>query len=93
MDILLDSKITDLKEIMEDMKEFLNESTLTRIRRVIENADYSQPDARKKLISYLKPILYNNKEMIIKTRKNIGSNNEDLSEGEDSDAENPIDEI
>ena len=69
INVLLDSKITDLKEIMDDMKEFLNEPTQTRIRRAIETADYSQPDARKKLISYIKPILFNNKDMIIKTRK------------------------
>lgn len=33
--------------------------------------DYSRPDARKKLRSYLKPILYNHKDLIMKTRKQI----------------------
>lgn len=67
------------------MKDFLNEKTQTRIRRAIENADYSQPDARKKLISYIKPILYNNKEMIIKTRKNAGLDDPEDDDNDDAD--------
>ena len=31
--------------------------------------DHNKPGTRKKLKTYLNPIFYNNKEMIIKTRK------------------------
>lgn len=76
LNLLLDAKLEDLNEILNEMGDFLNKKTRNKIKETIENADYSKPNYRKKLISYLKPILYNNKEMIIKTRKMIESANE-----------------
>lgn len=69
LDTLVDSKIEDLSDILNDMGEFLNEKTINRIKETIENFDYRKPNARKKLKTYLKPILYNNKDMILKTRQ------------------------
>ena len=62
---LLDAKIEDFHDILNDMGDFLNEKSITKIRDAIENIDYRKKDSRKKLIKYLKPILYNHKDMII----------------------------
>ena len=70
MDILLDAKIDDLNIILNGMKDFLNKKTIDEIKEDINSAQHSS-GSRKKLISYLKPILYNNKDLIIRTRKLI----------------------
>ena len=49
--------------------EFLNKKAKNRIKDTTENLDQSNPQNRKKLASYLKPILYDHKDMIIKTMK------------------------
>ncbi len=72
---LLDSKTEDLNEIIDEYGDCLSENSRKKIKETIENTDYSKPDRRKKLISYLKPILYNNRDMIIKTRKIFENNN------------------
>ena len=77
LDLLLDAKIEDLNEILNEMGVFLNKKTRQRIKETIENADYSKPNCRKKLKMYIKPLLYNNKEMIIKTRKLLEDNDDD----------------
>ncbi|AYV85153.1 MAG: hypothetical protein Satyrvirus5_18 [Satyrvirus sp.] len=69
LDILLDAKIEDLNEIVNEMGDFLSKKAREKIKNAIENMDYSKPGYRKNLKSYLKPILYNHKDMIIKTRK------------------------
>jgi hypothetical protein len=69
VNLLLDAKTEDLNDIIGEYGDFLNKKSRQKIKETIENADYSKPDCRKKLISYLKPILFNNKDMIIKTRK------------------------
>ena len=74
LDMLLDAKIEDLNEILNEMGDFLSKKTRQKIRETIEGIDYSKPGYRKKLITYLKPILYNNKDIIIKTRKMTESN-------------------
>jgi len=66
LDTLIDAKMEDLNEILNDMKDFLNKKTRNKIRETIEHFDYSKPDHRKKLKTFLKPILYNNKNMILK---------------------------
>lgn len=66
---LIDAKMDDLNDILTEMGEYLNEKTINRIKYTIESTDYSKPDARKKLKTYLKPILYNNKDIILKTKK------------------------
>lgn len=71
LNLILDAKTEDLNEIINEFGDCLNKKTRIKIKNAIENADYSKPDCRKKLISYLKPILFNNKNMIIKTRKNF----------------------
>jgi hypothetical protein len=67
--LLIDAKLEDLNDILNDMNDFLNEKAKDEIRNTIIKLDYSKPNVRKKLISYLKPILYNHRDMIIKTRK------------------------
>ena len=65
---LLDAKIEDLNEILNKMGNFLNKKTRNKIKDAIEKIDYKQVDARKKLRTYLKPILYNKRDMILKTK-------------------------
>lgn len=84
---LVDSKIEDLNEILNDMNDFLNKKSRIKIKDAIQSVDYSKPGARKKLISYLKPILYNNKEMIIKTRKLTKEQEEEFFKKEQERAE------
>lgn len=67
LDVLVDAKLEDLNEILNNFT-FLNKSTRNKLKETIESFDYSKPKARKKLKSYLKPILNNNKNMILKTR-------------------------
>src|SRR5258706_520691 len=69
LETLIDAEIEDLNEILNDMGDFLNDKAIHKIKTAIENMDYSKPNARKKLKSYLKPIFYNHKKLIIKTRK------------------------
>ena len=67
---LMDAKIEDLNGILNSMVTILNKKTQNKIRDVIARFDHTKLHARKKLIGYLKPILYNNREMILKTREN-----------------------
>jgi uncharacterized C2H2 Zn-finger protein len=90
---LVDSKIEDLNEILNDMNDFLNKKTRNKIKESIEKVDYSKPGARKKLISYLKPILYNHKDMIIKTRKLTKEQEEDFFRKEQEKAEREEEEL
>jgi hypothetical protein len=87
INVLVDAKIEDLNEILNDMNDFLNENTKKKIKEAIEIVDYRKPGARKKLISYLKPLLYNHKEMIIKTRKLTKEQEEDFFRKEHEKAE------
>ncbi|XWV26673.1 hypothetical protein QJ857_gp0387 [Tupanvirus soda lake] len=74
------------------MKDFLNKKTRNKIKQTIENFDYSKPGARKKIRSYLKPILYNHKDMIIKTRKLTKEQEEELIRKEQEEAEREAEE-
>ena len=76
LNTLVKAKIEDLNEILNDMNDFLNEKTRNKIKNAIENYDSKETHdtdkklyERKKLLSYLKPLIYNHKDMIIKTRK------------------------
>ena len=84
---LIDAKIDDLNEVLDDMGDFLNKKTRNRIKETIENMDQSKPDARKKLKSYIKPILYNHKDMIIKTRKLTEEQIQEMFRKEQEEAE------
>ena len=77
MNTLLDAKMDDLNDILNEMGACLSKRSIRKIREALKNADYSKPDSRKNLISYLKPILYNNKDMIIKTRNVMEGNDEE----------------
>jgi hypothetical protein len=66
---------------MDKMGDILSEKTRENIIKTIENTSYSHPHRRKKLISYIKPILYNNKDIVIRTKKmleNFEQNDEDI---------------
>ena len=71
LNTLLDAKVEDLNEILNDMGDFLNKKSRAKIKKAIENTNHDSipPGSRKKLMKYIKTILYNNKDMIIKTRK------------------------
>nr|AEX62211.1 hypothetical protein mv_R6 [Moumouvirus Monve] len=79
---LLDSKVEDLNTIVNELSDCLNQKSINKIKNAIKDADFSKPGTRKKLISYIKPILYENKDMIIKTRK---SDNKEYSDIFNSD--------
>jgi DNA-directed RNA polymerase subunit RPC12/RpoP len=87
LEILIEAKISDLNEILNDMSDFLNENTREKIKKAAENVDYKKPGARKKLKTYLKPILYNNKDIIIKTRKLTKKQIEEQFKKEQEEAE------
>lgn len=71
LNTLLDAKIEDLNEILNDMGDFLNKKSRNKIKKALEEAEHcsTPPGSRKKLMKYIKTILYNDKDMIIKTRK------------------------
>jgi len=71
LNTLLDAKTEDLNEILNDMGDFLNKKSRNKIKKAIEDTNYDSipPGSRKKLMKYIKTILYNNKDMIIKTKK------------------------
>ncbi|AYV85413.1 MAG: hypothetical protein Satyrvirus15_10 [Satyrvirus sp.] len=71
LNTLLDAKVEDLNKILSEMQNFLNKKTRNKIKKAIEDANYDSipPGSRKKLMKYIKNILYNNKDMIIKTKK------------------------
>lgn len=66
---LLDSKTEDLHKLLDNFNGILSKKVRQNIMKTIKDADYSNPNCRRKLISYIKPILYNNKDMVIKTKK------------------------
>lgn len=86
LEILVETRISDLNEILNDMSDFLNKKTRNKIKETIEKLDYTKPGARKKLKTYLKPILYNNKDMIIKTRKLTKKQEEEIFKKEQEEA-------
>jgi hypothetical protein len=92
LETLIDAKIGDLEEILNEMGDILSESARNKIKEAIENMDCSKPGARKKLKSYLKPILYNHKELIIKTRKLTKEQEEEIFRKEQEEAEKEAEE-
>lgn len=69
LNTLMDAKIEDLNDILKNMDGVMNKATRNKIKNAIERFDNTKVSARKKLISYLKPILFNHRDMILKTRK------------------------
>ena len=70
LDILIDAKLEDLNGILNDY-DFLNKKTKNKIKETIENLSNKKSFARKKLKTDLKPIIFNHKSMVIKTRDTI----------------------
>lgn len=93
LNTLLDAKIEDLNEILNDMGDFLNKKTRDKIKDAIKNIDCKKVGSRKKLITYLKPILYNHKEMIIKTRKLSKKQEDEIFRLEQEKAEREEEEL
>jgi DNA-directed RNA polymerase subunit RPC12/RpoP len=92
LDTLIETKLTDLNDILNDMGDILNKKTRNKIKETIENFDYTKPGARKKLKTYLKPILYNHKDIIIKTRKLTKEQEEEIFRKEQEEAEKEAEE-
>ncbi len=66
---MLDIKTEDLHAIINKLDGIINKKTKQNIIKTIKDIDNSNPECRKKLISYIKPILHNNKDMVLKTKK------------------------
>ena len=73
LDTLLDAKIEDLNDILNDYEDIISKKHIKRIKDTIDsvNVSLSRSDARKKLRSYLKPILFNGKNMVIATKNKL----------------------
>ncbi len=76
LDTLIETKVSNLNDYLNKMRNYLNEETRNKIKETIESMDYTKPDAIKKLRTYLKPLLYNSKDMIMDTRKTIKDDDE-----------------
>ena len=89
VNIMLDAKTEDFYLILEKIGDDIDKKTKQKIINTINDVSYSRPKARKKLISYLKPILFTNRNMVIKTKKLIEEYSEpsddDTNENNDSD--------
>uniref|UniRef100_A0A6G6ABD1 C2H2-type domain-containing protein n=1 Tax=Borely moumouvirus TaxID=2712067 RepID=A0A6G6ABD1_9VIRU len=81
MNKLLDAKVEDLNSILNEMSDCLSKKSINKIKEAIEDTKLNKEGSRKKLITYLKPILYNNKDMIMKTRKHYEEGNDILKKG------------
>ena len=92
LDTLIDAKREDLGEILNEMEDILNKKARNKIKEAIENMDWTNPRARKKLKSYLKPILYNHRDLIIKTRKLTEEQEEEIFRKEQEEAEREAEE-
>src|SRR5271155_5436037 len=79
LNTLIDAKREDLNNILNEMSELFNEETINKIKRVLKNTDYTRLDCRKKLMSYLKPILCNKKGIVEKTRNMMTNNKHNKS--------------
>lgn len=77
INILIDAKHEDLNEILDSMINIIKTKTINKIIETIEKSDCSKTDARKKLVAYLKPILYNNKDIVARTRKKMDNDDND----------------
>ena len=75
LNILIDVKIEDLNQILSDCQHLLNDETRDYIKNTIADVHISRSKARKKLKSYLKPILYNNRKIILKTKQQVDKYN------------------
>lgn len=69
LETILDAKKEDLTEILKKINGMFKKKIIQKIKDTIENTDYDKPRARARLKSYLKAILYSNKDMIKKTKK------------------------
>lgn len=74
LNTIVDAKREDLNKILQELGDVLSKKTKNKIKETIENTDYSKAESRKMLLTYLKPILYNNKDVITKIRK-LSENN------------------
>lgn len=85
LNTLLDVKIEDLNGILDDMGDFLNKKSRNKIKKAVEEANHNTipPGSRKRLMKYIKTILYNNKDMIIKTRKLTKEQEKEIMESDE----------
>lgn len=68
---MINSKCDDLNQIIIDLGDHLSEITKNRIKQSIKNVDYRDKDTRNCFIRHLKPVLVNNRNMVINTRQLI----------------------
>lgn len=67
LNTLINSKCDDLNQIIIDLGDHLSEITKNRIKQSIKNVDYRDKDTRNCFIRHLKPVLVNNRNMVINT--------------------------
>ena len=72
LDTLVDTRIGDLNNLLDEMGDLLSKKARKKIIEAISNADYPRhnspnPDSRDNLKKHLKLILYNNRHNVKKT--------------------------
>lgn len=84
LNMMVETKTEDLNEFLNEMCDILNNETKEKIKQAIK--DFYDTKSRKKLKSYLKIILFDNKDMIKKTKK-LAKYVSDSNDDDDSDDE------
>ncbi|ANB50171.1 hypothetical protein [Powai lake megavirus] len=75
---LIDHRIKDLNEIIYDMKNIINSKGIDNVKNAISDAGTYGSKLRKKLVTYLKPVLYINKDIVIQTKKHNSNKHIDI---------------
>lgn len=66
---IVETKKLDLETIFEEMKTFLKDDQITNIKEALAKLNMCDDKIIKKIMVYLKPILYDNKKMVKATRQ------------------------
>lgn len=74
---ILECNTDALKQFLNELGDIMNEKTKNNIMRTVE--DFYNTDRRQKMMSYIKCLLYDNREMIRNTRKKVKKYNSDKS--------------
>ncbi|AQN67868.1 hypothetical protein [Saudi moumouvirus] len=75
---LIDHRIKDLNEMIQNMKNVINSKGIDNIKNAISDAGTYGSKIRKKLVTYLKPVLYVNKDIVIQTKKHNSNKHIDV---------------
>lgn len=65
---LVEAKKVDLEKILDEMKEYLNDDIVDGIRKALSRFNLCDHKFFKQIMIHIKPILYDNRELIMNTR-------------------------